>query len=75
MQYLEQNSMQINNQPTQSVIGCQYAMVAGQIDPGFWHEGCQSGNEVHWIESHLGGAIPVGGLEDSLQTLYATKPF
>jgi hypothetical protein len=42
-------------------------MVAGQVDPGFWHEGCQSGNEVHWrmaapIKRHLGGAIPVGVL-------------
>ena len=30
-----------------------------EIDPGFWHEGCQSCNEIHQIEGHLGRSVSV----------------
>jgi hypothetical protein len=44
--------------PAPAVIRCQNAVVAGEIDPRFWHEGGQSRNELHRIEGHLGCPVP-----------------
>ena len=38
----------------------QYAMVAGEVDLGLWHQSRQPCNEIQRIEGNLGGAIPVG---------------
>ena len=41
----------------------QGAMVAGEIDPQFWHEGPQSCNEIHRIQAHPGRPVPVRCLQ------------
>ena len=49
--------------PTPSVVRCQYAVVASEIDPGLGNQCRQSGHEIHRIEGHLGRPIPVGRLQ------------
>ncbi len=39
------------------------AVVASEVDPGFWHQGSQSRHEIHRIERYLNCTIPVGCLE------------
>jgi hypothetical protein len=48
------------NALTPAVIGRQHTVVTSEIDPRFWHEDRQSRNEMHGVEGHLRGAIPVG---------------
>ena len=38
-------------------------MITGEIDPGPGHQGDQPGDEVQWLENHLGGAVGVGCFE------------
>ena len=49
--------------PTPSVVRCQYAVVASEIDPGLGNQCRQSGYEIHRIEGHLCRAIPIGRLQ------------
>ena len=39
------------------------AVVASEIDPGFWYECRQPCDEIHRFEGHLGRAIPVRCLQ------------
>jgi hypothetical protein len=41
----------------------QDTMVPGQVDSRLWHQRSQAGDEIHRIEGHLRGAVPVGGLQ------------
>ena len=49
--------------PTPPVVGGQHAVIAGKIDAGLRHQGSQTCDEIHRLECHLRGAIPVGRLQ------------
>jgi hypothetical protein len=49
--------------PATAVVRGDDAVVPGEIDAWFWHEGRETGDEIHRIEGHLRGAIPVRRLQ------------
>ena len=49
--------------PTPSVVRCQYAVIASEIDPGLGNQCRQSGYEIYRVEGYLGRSIPVGRLQ------------
>jgi len=48
---------------TPSVVRCQYAVIAGEIDPELVNQCRQSSYEIHRLEGYLGRSIPVGRLQ------------
>jgi hypothetical protein len=46
--------------PAPAVIWGKDAVVAGEVDAGLRHQGSQTCDEIHRLECHLRGAIPVG---------------
>ena len=44
-------------------VGCEDAVEAGEVDPGFWHEGGEARDKVQGLEDHMGSAITPGVLE------------
>jgi hypothetical protein len=48
--------------PAPAVIWGKDAVVAGEVDAGLRHQGSQTCDEIHRLECHLRGAIPVGRL-------------
>ena len=38
-------------------------MITGEIDPGPWHQGDQSGDETQRLENHMGGAVGIRGFQ------------
>ena len=49
--------------PAPAVIWGKDAVVAGEVDAGLRHQGSQTCDEIHRLECHLRGAIPVGRLQ------------
>ena len=49
-------------------------MIAGEVNPWFGDQRCQRCDEIHRIEGHPGGAIPVGRLNTlkAVRTIVAT---
>ncbi len=45
------------------VIGCNYAVIVGEIDPGPGYQGSEAGDEIQRYEDHMGGSIAVGCFE------------
>jgi hypothetical protein len=37
-------------------VGSEDAMEAGQINPWFRYQGNQPGDEIQWLENHMGSA-------------------
>jgi hypothetical protein len=48
---------------TMRAVGCENAVEASQVDPGFGHQGDESCNEVHRLEDDVRGAIALRCLE------------
>ena len=48
--------------PAPAVIWGKDAVVAGEVHAGLRHQGSQTCDEIHRLECHLRGAIPVGRL-------------
>jgi hypothetical protein len=46
------------NAPTPAAIGRQHTVVAGEIDPLFWHESRQSRNEIYWVDFNVNFKTP-----------------
>jgi hypothetical protein len=44
-------------------IRCKYTVITGEIGPGPGHQGDQPGDEVLWLENHVGGTVVVGCFE------------
>ena len=44
-------------------VGCEDAVEAGEVDPGFWHEGGEACDKVQGLEYHMGSAITPAVLE------------
>ena len=38
-------------------VGCEYAMIAGEIDAGLGNQRSELGDEIQRFEDHVGGAI------------------
>ena len=47
-------------------------MESREIDPRFWHEGRQSGNEVSGFDCYLGRSVPVRRLQSPFINLNDT---
>ena len=45
------------DEPSPAVVRRQDAMVASEIDSGFWHQGGQSRYEIQWLEDDMGGPV------------------
>ena len=51
------------DQSSPSVVRREHSMIPGEVDARFWHECRQSCDEIHRLECHLRGAIPVRRLQ------------
>ena len=48
---------------TKFAVGCEYPVIAGEIDSGFGRQGGQAGDEVHRFKDDMGGTVAIGGLQ------------
>ena len=48
---------------TMRAVGCENAVEASEVDPGFGHQGDESRNKVHRLEDDVRGAIAVRSFE------------
>jgi len=52
-----------SDQSSKAMVRGKDTVVAGEIDPGFWHQSRQAGHEIHRIERHMGRTVPVRRLQ------------
>jgi hypothetical protein len=51
------------DQPAPSVVRCQNAMVAGEVDPRLGYQGRQPRDEIYRVKDHLGRSVAIGRLQ------------
>jgi len=47
----------------QTVVGCEYPVIPGEIDSRLWDQGGQLGDEVQRLEDHMRGAVAIWCLQ------------
>ncbi len=52
-----------SDQSAPAMVRREDAMITGKIDPRLRYQGCQSCNEIHRIEGHLGCSVSVRRLQ------------